>query len=165
MSATLHALEPVGLDFLETAPLRFDYAADLPADADRVFAAISADPRSWTWFPGLADARYESAAPHGVGTRRAVVMDGVTYRETILAWDAPRRWAYRVDESSDDTFTALVEDWIIEDRGDGSVLRWVFAVAPRPDLAELLADARDVIGGVWSAAAAQLAAHLGGDER
>ncbi len=161
MSAPLHPLEPVGLDFLETAPVRFDYAADLPVGSDRVFAAISADPRSWTWFPGLTEARYTSAAPHGVGTRRAVVMEGVTYRETILAWDEPHRWAYRVDESSDDTFTALVEDWLIEDRGDGSVLRWMFAVAPRPDLTELLSGARDLIGGVWSAAMVRLAAHLG----
>lgn len=165
MSDTLHALEPVGLEFLETAPVRFEYTAELPAAPDRVFAAISADPQSWTWFPGLTNARYESSAPHGVGTRRAVVMDGVTYRETILAWDAPRRWAYRVDESSDDTFHALVEDWLVEDHGDASVLRWVFAVAPRPDLAELITGGRELIGGVWSAAMVQLAAHLGGDDR
>jgi hypothetical protein len=57
---TLHRLEPVGLDFLTTAPVRFDYLAPLPAPTAAVFAAISADPSTWTWFPGLADAHYDS---------------------------------------------------------------------------------------------------------
>ena len=120
----LHALRPVDLDFLDSAPVRFDYAVELPAPGAAVFAAIAADPSTWTWFPGLGDARYASAAPHGVGTRRAVVMSGVTYRETMLAWDEPTRWAYRVDESSEDTFLALAKDWTVEDLGDRAVLRW-----------------------------------------
>ena len=160
MTADLHRLRTVDLDFLETATVRFDYEAELPAAVDEVFAAISADPVTWTWFPGLADAQYESTPPHGVGTRRSVVMDGTRYRETMLAWDAPNRWAYRVDESSDATFVALAEDWVIEARGSGSVLRWRFAVDPQPDLVELIAGARDTIGGVWSAAMIELADHL-----
>ncbi len=68
VSTPMHHLEPVGLDFLTTAPVRFDFTASLPAPTDVVFAAISADPSTWTWFPGLTDARYDSAPPHGVGT-------------------------------------------------------------------------------------------------
>jgi hypothetical protein len=156
----LHQLRPVELDFLTNAPVRFDYAAELPASAGAVFAAVSADPVAWTWFPGLADARYESAPPHGVGTRRAVVMSGVTYRETILAWDRPTRWAYRVDQSSESTFRALAEDWTIEDHGDTSVLRWAFCVDPTPEVHELITGAREMIGGVWLDAMDGLAAHL-----
>jgi len=155
-----HRLEPVGLDFLESAPVRFDYAHDLPAPVDAVFAVISADPSTWTWFPGLADARYESAPPHGVGTLRSVVMDGVAYRETILAWDPPGRWAYRVDESSDATFRALAEDWVMTGAGATSTLTWTFAVDPQPELAELIEGARDMIGGVFTRAMVSLAAHL-----
>ncbi len=155
-----HRLAPVGLDFLAGAPVRFDYVAPLPAPVGAVFAAISADPSTWTWFPGLADARYESAPPFGVGTTRSVVMDGVAYRETLLAWDEPTRWAYRVDESSDATFRALVEDWVIAAEGDGSTLTWAFAVDPQPDLLELIRGAQEVIGEVFLRAMESLAVHL-----
>ncbi|MGZ4678255.1 MAG: SRPBCC family protein [Acidimicrobiia bacterium] len=160
MTAPLHQLAPVGLDFLESAPVRFDYAAELPAPADRVFAVISADPVTWTWFPGLTEGRYEDGPPYGVGTRRAVVMEGVTYRETVLAWDEPTRWAYRVDESSESTFRALAEDWVMEPQGDQSVLRWTFAVDPVPDLTALIAGAREMIGSVFLDAMDSLAAYL-----
>ncbi len=109
----LHRLRSVDLDFLVDAPVRFTYEVELPAPVEVVFAAISADPSTWTWFPGLADGRYASPPPHGVGTKRAIALEGTVYRETILAWDAPHRWAYRVDETTDPTFLALAEDWVI----------------------------------------------------
>ena len=157
----LHQLRPVDLDFLTTASVRFEYEVELPADVTTVFAAISADPSTWTWFPGLADGRYEGAAAPGVGTRRAIALEGTVYRETILAWDAPTRWAYRVDESSDTTFDALAEDWVMEPRGSGSVLRWTFAVDPQPELAELIAGAGEMIGTVFANAMVSFADHLG----
>ena len=160
----VHHLRPVGLDFLETSSVRFTYEAQLPAPTDAVFAAISADPSTWTWFPGLADGRYESNAPHGVGTTRAIWLDGTLYRETILAWDAPHRWAYRVDETSDATFAALAEDWVMTPRGDCSVLQWTFAVDPHPDLTELIAGAGEMIGTVFANAMASLAAYLTVDQ-
>ncbi len=161
MTTSLHQLQPVGLGFLDTAPVRFDFEAELPAPLPDVFAAISADPSTWTWFPGLSEGRYESATPHGVGTTRAVVMDGTTYRETILAWDAPTRWAYRVDESSEPTFNALAEDWVIEAHERGSILRWTFAVEPPLELVELIAGARETIDAVFVKAMAGLANFLG----
>ena len=160
MTTPRHRLAPVGLAFLASAPVRFDYVAPLPAPVHAVFAAISADPSTWTWFPGLSDARYESAPPFGAGTIRSVVMDGIAYRETLLAWDEPTRWAYRVDESSAETFRALAEDWVIAADGDDSTLTWTFAVDPQPDLLELIRGARDVIGNVFLRAMESFAVHL-----
>ncbi len=156
----LHQLRSVGLDFLDVAPVRFTYEVELPACVEAVFGAISADPSTWTWFPGLADGRYEGAETPGVGTRRAISLEGSIYRETILAWDAPTRWAYRVDESSETTFDALVEDWVMEPRGLVSVLRWTFAVDPQPELKELIAGAGETIGTVFGNAMVSFAEHL-----
>jgi len=160
VTPSLHRLAPVELDFLTTAPVRFTYTEPLPAPAAVVFSAISADPSTWTWFPGLADARYESPPPFGVGTLRSVVMDGVAYRETLLAWDEPHRWAYRVDESADATFLALAEDWVMQDAPEGSTLAWTFAVEPQPELREVIEGARELIGGVFTGAMRSLAEHL-----
>ena len=156
----LHQLRTVELDFLATAPVRFTYEVELPASVEVVFAAISADPSTWTWFPGLTDGRYEGDAPHGVGARRAISREGSAYRETMLAWEAPNRWAYRVDESSETTFEALAEDWVMEPRGDQSVLRWTFAVDPQPELAVLIGGAGEVIGTVFANAMVSFAEHL-----
>ncbi len=89
MTDAVHQLEPVGLDFLETAPHRFDYRASLDAPCAAVFDAISSDPSTWGWFPGIEAGAYEGDEPAGVGTRRWVRIGGVKYRETMLAWDAP----------------------------------------------------------------------------
>ena len=122
------ALQQVGLEFLECAATRFEFREAVNATPERVFAAIAADPSTWSWFPGLDEGRYESRPPHGVGSIRAVRMGEWTYRETILAWDAPRRWAYRVDETSAPLFSTLAEDWRVEPAPRGAVVQWTFAI-------------------------------------
>ena len=139
MNAELRAED---LSFLDRATDSFVFDAVVAAPRSRVFAAISADPSTWTWYPDLADAGYEGPGPHGVGSRRAVHMAGAYYRETIVAWEEPSVWAYRVDESSVPLAEALVEEWAVlegED-DDHSVVRWTFALDPLP----MFVDARDI---------------------
>jgi hypothetical protein len=120
-------------DFVLWAPWRHTFVAEVPADQERVFAAISADPSTWVaWFPGLTAGGYEGDGQAGLGTRRWVKVGGTTYRETMVAWDAPSRWTYRVDEASVPLGKALVEEWLIEDTGPGrSTVKWTFAIDPR----------------------------------
>jgi hypothetical protein len=156
-----HELAPVDLDFLDRAPLRFEYEVELAAPRGPVFDVISSDPGGWSWFPGMEAGGYEGDGTPGVGSRRWVRLTGTTYRETILAWDAPTRWAYRVDESSVPLFEALVEDWVIEPRPGGtSALRWIFAFAPLPDLADTMHDAHELIGRTFYEAMTRLDRHL-----
>ena len=131
-----HQLRAVGLDFVEHAPLRFVFGTDVGAPPAEVFAAISADPSTWTaWFPGFRDGGYEGPTPYGVGTRRWVRVGRGGYYETMMAWDAPNRWTYRVDESDARVANALVEEWTISRQpGGGSLVTWTFAVDPSPVL-------------------------------
>jgi uncharacterized protein YndB with AHSA1/START domain len=161
MTDEMTQLRPVGLEFLDTAEQKYEYDAPLAAPPAAVFAAISADPSTWSWFPGLDGGEYEGAATPGIGTRRWVRTGGVKYRETILAWDEPHRWAYRVDETSAPVFAVLLEDWVIEAAAGGrSTLRWTFAFEPLPETAELFAGARDLIGTTFHDAAEGLDAAL-----
>lgn len=160
MTDEMTQLRAVGLDFLETASHTFEYEAPLAAPPAAVFAAISADPATWKWFPGIEAGEYEGDDAPGLGSRRWVRIGGVKYRETILAWDEPRRWTYRVDETSAAVFGALLEDWVIEPAGDGSTLRWTFAFEPLPETADLFAGARDLIGTTFHDAAKGLDATL-----
>ena len=84
------------------------------------------------------------------------------YRETILAWDEPTRWAYRVDESADALIDALVEEWVVEGDGDRSTVRWTFAVEPGSDMEAAIPAAKTMIGDMFDQAMANLSARLAG---
>ena len=157
-----HQLRTVELDFVDKAPHRFVFEASVPASQETVFGAISDDPSTWTWWPGHEGGAYESPPPHGVGSRREMHMGDSQYRETILAWDAPTRWAYRVDESADSLIDALVEEWVVEGEGDRSTVRWTFAVEPGSDMGAAIPAAKEMIGGMFDEAMANLGNRLSG---
>jgi hypothetical protein len=159
----MHALRPEGRSFVERARRVFVFEAPVAAPRPQVFAAISADPSTWTWFPALRHGRYESPAPHGEGAIRSVSMAGTIYRETVIAWEAPALWAYRVDESSVPLADALVEEWtVLEDPADAgaSIVRWTFAIDPKPLFSAGAPAATSLMGGLFRKAMANLSARL-----
>lgn len=149
------------LEFLKNAPKRWEFEAPVAAPVGDVFAAISADPSTWTWFPGLTSGRYVADGPPGVGTVREVRVGGTVYRETILAWDEPNRWVYRVDEMTVPLAHALVEEWTIRSEGHTSVVRWTFAIDPRALFRASMAVAPAVMGRLFHKAMRNLSAKLG----
>lgn len=153
-------LREVGLEFLEQAPVRLVFEAQVPASRDRVFAAVTADPSTWKWFPTLSGGCYEGPGPQGVGSRRQVKATGVRMRETIMAWDEPERWAYRVDESAAPMTRALLECWEFADRGDQTMVRWTFAADPTPVFGAMVKLAPGIIGRVFRRAMRNLGVEL-----
>ena len=127
----MSTLREVGIEFLDIAPLRWDFEAEVAAPREAVFGAI-AERADWPWFPGLTGERYDGPEPYGVGTCRHIRMAGVAYHETIVAWTAPSRWAFRVDECSVPMARALVEEWTFAESGGGTTVRWRFALDPSP---------------------------------
>lgn len=153
-------LREVGLEFLATAPVRLVFEAWVPARRDKVFAAVTADPATWSWFPTLSGGSYEGAGPYGVGSGREVRAAGVRYRETIMAWDEPARWAYRINESSAPMNRALLEGWEFEDGGDRTLVRWTFAADPRLGFRVILLFGRTIVGWAFRRAMRNLGAQL-----
>ena len=123
------ALETVDLSYFDTAPTIIRCNAHIAAPRPRVFAAIAADPAGWgQWFPGFdRSGRWETPEPHGVGSVRVVRAFGVRFRETVLAWDADERWAFRVDEVRVPMARAFAEDYRLTDDGAGTRLDWTVA--------------------------------------
>jgi hypothetical protein len=123
------ALRPVDLDFVRTAPRRWAFETIVPAERERVFAALSGDPAAWKdWFPGISSGAYEGTP--GVGAARVVTVRGMSFFETVLAWDEPSRWTFRVDRSNVPIAKALVEDWTFEQLTNGTRTRWTFCYEP-----------------------------------
>jgi hypothetical protein len=157
-------LRPVDLDFFEKAPYRYVSSEVIHRPAQAIFEAIAEDPAGWgAWFPGFSgQGRYLSPPPHGVGSRREVSTAGIRFSETILAWEAPHRWAFQVTRTGLPLARALAEDYQISPHGPYSLVQWTFAIDPRPGFEHLMPIARLVLPRLFRRAMTNLSAHLSG---
>ncbi|WP_338693610.1 SRPBCC family protein [Streptomyces sp. Q6] len=117
-------LLPVGLDFVETAPLRLVFAREVSASPDAVYRALAEDVAGWPqWFSAVTSAR-----PLDDGARREVRLKGGTrFVETIVAAEPGEVYAYRVDETNAPGMRALLEEWRITPTIGGARVQWTFA--------------------------------------
>ncbi|MBT2508487.1 SRPBCC family protein [Streptomyces sp. ISL-98] len=131
-------LRPVELDFVETAPLRLVFTAEVSAPPEAVYRALAEDVDAWpSWFAAVTLAR-----PTAGGAGREVRLKGGTrFQETILAAEPGERYAYRVDETNAPGLRALLEEWRIAPvgtgagpgTGTGTRVQWTFAAdGPAP---------------------------------
>ncbi|MER5279970.1 SRPBCC family protein [Streptomyces sp. NPDC002809] len=117
-------LRSVGLDFIEAAPLRLVFAAEVSAPPDVVYRALAEDVEGWPgWFTQVT-----AALPLDGGAGREVrLRGGIAFRETVVATDPGERYAYRADRSNAPGLHALVEEWQLTPAGTGTRVRWTFA--------------------------------------
>lgn len=155
------ALRPVELAFLDSAPRRWVVEARLRAPRAAVWGAF-VDPSTWPhWFPGVRAASYPGAkSPFGVGTRRAATVGSQRYEETILAWEAATRWAYRIDRATFPLAHAQLECTEFLDDGTGTRLRWTLAAEPRLAMRLAAPLFPRVLGHLFDRAARNLDRHL-----
>lgn len=154
-------LAEVEIAFADDAPLRLVLHAEVAATPDQVYAALSDDPATWTWFPGLQGGRFP-AGTNAVGDPREVRIGGTTVAETILAADPGRRWAYRVDAMQIPIARALVEVWDLEEvpetstRPPATRIVYTFALDPSRLSARTAGPTGAVIAALFAKAARNL---------
>ncbi|MGW1071227.1 SRPBCC family protein [Streptomyces sp. NPDC002537] len=120
-------LRPVGLDFVEAAPLRLVFAVHASASPAEVYAALAEDvPGLPRWFRAVKAAR--SLESDGHRGREVRLRGGTRFLETILAEEPSSRYAYRVDVTNAPGVRALLEEWRLLPAGTGTVVRWTVAV-------------------------------------
>jgi hypothetical protein len=107
--------QPVDLDFIEHAPLKFINSAELDLSADEVFA-ILADVDSWpVWFGGMTNVTWLTPAPYGVGSQRQVTLSGlIKVSETFLVWVPGKRFCFRFEQQNALLAKAAIEDIQLE---------------------------------------------------
>ncbi|MFF1701863.1 SRPBCC family protein [Streptomyces sp. NPDC058252] len=117
-------LRPVGLDFVETAPLRLVFAREMAASPEAVFHALAEDVPGWSqWFPAVTLAR---STAEGAG-REIRLRGGTRFEEAVLVARAPEVYAYRVDVTNAPGARALVEEWRLTPAGEGTRVQWTFS--------------------------------------
>ncbi|GAA1994855.1 SRPBCC family protein [Catenulispora subtropica] len=125
---------PVGLDFLESAPLRLSFAGTLQAPPKAVFDAVALDVTALPhWYGAVTAAEYGGPEPAGVGTKRRVkLVAGVTFHEEVIAWDDPHRYAYRIERTTVPGIRAMAEQWTLVETTKGTRLVWTIAIEAAP---------------------------------
>ncbi|MFC5721586.1 SRPBCC family protein [Streptomyces gamaensis] len=120
-------LRPVGLDFADSAPLRFSFATRLAASPQEVYRALAEDVTGWSrWFRVVTLARpLESAGRRG---REVRLFGGACFIETVMAEEPGQRYAYRVEATNAPGLRALLEEWRLFPAGQGTVVRLGYAV-------------------------------------
>lgn len=136
-------LRPVGLEFVETAPVRLVFARDVSASPEAVFRTLAEDVPGWSeWFRAVAVAR-----PTDGGAGREVRLKGGTrFQETVLAAKEAEVYAYRADATNAPGLRALVEEWRLTPAGTGTRVQWTFAADGTAPLRIVLKLARAGLG-------------------
>ena len=155
-----HQLRAEDSEFATSPPRAFVFDAVVDAPRDRVFEAIVENVHTWKeWFPGIKGGSYASAGDHGVGATRLLVLAGARARETILVYEPPCHWVYRVDATSIPIARAIVETWGFDDVAQGTHVAWKFAIDPML-LFRVLPFPQLTIGAVWRRGMRNLSARL-----
>ncbi|MEV6947907.1 SRPBCC family protein [Streptomyces sp. NPDC051172] len=119
-----HRLRPVGLDFVDTAPVRLVFAQEVSATPEAVFHALNDDVPGWAeWFAAVTHAR---SLDDGAG-RDIRLKGGGRFRETVIAAKEAKVYAYRVDVTNAPGARALAEEWRLVPTGTGTRVQWTFA--------------------------------------
>ncbi|MFD9304308.1 SRPBCC family protein [Streptomyces sp. NPDC060048] len=152
-------LRPVGLDFIEDAPVRLAFTTRTTAAPETVYQALAEEVEGWpSWFRAVTLAR----PTHGGAGREVRLMGGVRFQETIMAAEPERRYAYRVDETNAPGMRALLEEWRLAPAGTGTQVRWTFAADGPAPLRFALAAARPGLGHSFRTAVRTLDRRLAG---
>lgn len=138
-----HRLRPVGIGFVETAPVRLVFAREITAAPEAVFRSLAEDVPGWSeWFSAVTLAR-----PTDDGAGREIRLRGGTrFEETILVAKSPEAYAYRVDVTNAPGARALVEEWRLTPAGTGTRVRWTFAADGTTPFRLVLRSARAGLG-------------------
>jgi uncharacterized protein YndB with AHSA1/START domain len=126
------------LSFVERAPVVVRAEVSVLASPARLWPAFADAPAWLEWFAGMKDAHYTSPAPHGVGSTRHVHVLSLEVEETILAFDAEKCFAFRVDSANLPLLAALVEVITLEPAGAGTRVVYRQALEAKPWLRPLL---------------------------
>ncbi|RDI43629.1 SRPBCC family protein [Nocardia mexicana] len=118
------ALEPIPAewtgDYLATAPISVTVHAELPAPPAVVFAAL-VDESCFSWLPGVAGFRYDTAH-RGIGATRVLLNPLLTVREEFTAYVEDERLDYTFTGMSVPVFQSSVESYELQPISQGSTL-------------------------------------------
>ena len=126
----LNQMEPVTLDFFETAPLRVQCELVAKCTPEALFESLRGD-TVWTeWAGVITGVRWTSPKPYAKNATRDVsLVGGMMVREIFFHWEENERVAFYVTESTIPNLSKFAEDYIVERLGPNETrLIWTVAI-------------------------------------
>lgn len=109
---------PVGIEFLEHAPVKFVNQVELAASPAQIFA-IFENAKAWPhWYKEIVNVEWHGPKPYGVGTTRTVKLTTVTVEEHFFIWEQNEQLAFYFTGMSLPLTNALVEDYRLTPLGN-----------------------------------------------
>ena len=127
---TSNKLEPVTLDFFDTAPLRVRCTMVAKCTPEDLFDTLRGD-TVWTeWAGVIQGVQWTSEKPYAENATRTVsLVGGVWVKELFFHWEENKRVAFYVTESNIPNLTRFAEDYLVERVGpDETRLTWTVAI-------------------------------------
>ncbi len=167
-----HATGDVELDFTAHSPERLEFEIVCFAPAERVFEVLTSDREFGEWLEPLAECRWTTPGPHGVGSKREVVLDmlapkgkgradaltALAVKERILAWERGKRFAFAIEALTIPLVRRMVEDMQLERLGPQKTrLRYHVHYEPTLLMRAVHPIAREFFGKMFRDAVARVA--------
>jgi len=125
-----HKLDPVTLDFFDTAPLRVQCTLLAKCSPERLFETLRGD-TVWTeWAGVIQGVDWTSEKPYGKNaTRNVSLLGGMMVKELFFHWEENERIAFYVTESTIPKLSKFAEDYRVERIGPNETrLTWTVAI-------------------------------------
>lgn len=84
--ARTHQLEPIDVDFFDSAPITYRIDVNLPVTPARAWAELTRQ-NTLDWCRAIKSIEFTSPAPYGVGTTRRAALPGAGLSEHFFVWD------------------------------------------------------------------------------
>ncbi|WP_299493025.1 SRPBCC family protein [Acaryochloris sp. IP29b_bin.137] len=122
---------PVGLEFLNKAPIKFINEVELNASPAQVFSILE-NAEAWPhWFKEIVQVEWHHPKPYGVGTTRTVKLTTITVEEFFFVWEQDKRFAFYLTSMSLPLAKALVEEYRLIPLGENrSQLTYTVCLEP-----------------------------------
>jgi hypothetical protein len=111
-------VEAVPIEYIETAPYRFENVTLIDAPPARVFEIIAKGEAQKVWFQDFVAIRWTTPATAEVGAEREVELKTTTVRERFLVWEPGKRIAFTIYGITLPIVKEMVEDMVLEPVGD-----------------------------------------------
>jgi len=108
----LNKLDPVTLDFFDTAPLRVQCSLQAKCTPERLFETLRGD-TVWTEWAGVIEGvEWTSEKPYAKNaTRNVSLAGGMMVKELFFHWEENERIAFYVTESTIPGLSKFAEDY------------------------------------------------------
>ena len=129
----MYQMQPVTLDFFDTAPLRIRSVLEVKCTPEVLFETLRGD-TVWTeWASVIQGVRWTSDKPYAKNATRDVSLTGgMMVRELFFHWEENERIAFYVTESTIPNLDKFAEDYIVERLGTNETrLTWTVAIENR----------------------------------